>query len=130
MEYSRKALEFYQKLTSGTQRVYLHGDFHPGNIVTATREPYLIIDPKGIVGSLGYDIAVFLNNMHWWLHQTADLKARLEAALHGFADAFGMSETELKQWAYAVQVLGAFWTFDEMPAIYSGGVVKADIWDV
>ncbi len=130
VEYARKALEIYGRLSTQGPKTYLHGDFHPGNIVTATREPYLAIDPKGIVGNVGYDIAVFLNNLHWWQIDKPDMKARLAAAVRQFADAFGIPEIELRQWAYAVQVLGAWWMFDEMPALYSGGVVKADMWDV
>ena len=63
--YVEKALRYYRELSAGSENAYLHGDFHPGNIVTAGRSPYLAIDPKGIVGRVGYDIAVFLNNLHW-----------------------------------------------------------------
>jgi streptomycin 6-kinase len=61
--YAEKALLLYEDLSESADRKYIHGDFHPGNIVTAQREPYLAIDPKGIVGFIGYDIAVFLNTI-------------------------------------------------------------------
>jgi streptomycin 6-kinase len=129
-EYAEKALDIYARLSARGPKTYLHGDFHPGNIVTATRQPYLAIDPKGIVGHVGYDIAVFLTNLHWWQQDKPDIKERLRVAVRQFSEAFGIPEIELRQWAYASQVLGAWWTFDEMRALYSGGVVKADIWDV
>lgn len=73
-EYAEKAFEIYERLSVQPGRTfYLHGDFHPGNIVTAKREPYLVIDPKGIVGHVGYDIAVFLNNLHWWQRDRPDV---------------------------------------------------------
>lgn len=129
--YAEKALRFYHELTQAAPLIYLHGDFHPGNIVTAAREPHLVIDPKGIIGPVGYDIAVFLNNLHWWSDERgSDTRSLLGTALTEFSAAMGIAEIDLRKWAYAVQVLGSWWTFDEMPAVYSGGVVKADIWDV
>ena len=129
--YASKALKIYEKLSGQTGRTYyLHGDFHPGNIVTATRSPFLAIDPKGIIGHLGYEIAVFLNNFHWWQDSAPDIRERLDRAVTRFSDAFEISPFELRQWAYAQMVLGAWWTFDEMPEIYDDEVAMADIWDV
>lgn len=132
-EYAEKALYFYSELSAKEPPAYLHGDFHPGNIVTATRSAHLAIDPKGIIGPLGYDVAVFLNNLYWGQGNEidhAEVKAVLWECVGKFSAAVGISEWDLRRWAFAVSVLGAWWTFDEMPAIYSGGVAKADIWDV
>ena len=40
----------------------LHADLHHGNILAATRQPYLAIDPKGIVGARAFDVTAFLGN--------------------------------------------------------------------
>ena len=129
--YAEKALNIYSELSKQSEHIfYLHGDYHPGNIVNATREPYLVIDAKGIIGHIGYEIAVFLNNLHWWRADEPDIKERLDAALAKFSVGFGINEKELEQWAFAGSVLGHWWTFDEMRDIYSGGVLKSDIWDV
>ena len=91
----------------------------------------VVIDPKGVIGPMGYDIGVFLNNLHWWSESHhSDTNALLNAAVAGFSAAMEIPESDLRKWAYAVQVLASWWTFDEMPALYTGGVVKADIWDV
>ena len=37
--------------------ILLHQDFHPGNVLSATREPWLVIDPKPVVGDPAYDAA-------------------------------------------------------------------------
>jgi len=128
--YAAKALEIYSRLSRGVNRCYLHGDFHPGNIVSATREPFLAIDPKGMIGPIGYDIAVFLNNFHWWQDERADIKERLDFAVRAFSDAFELSTADLRKWAFAQMVLSAWWTFDEMPEIYQNDVAKADVWNV
>ncbi|MFD9721741.1 aminoglycoside phosphotransferase family protein [Streptomyces sp. NPDC059076] len=40
---------------SATRNVVVHGDFNPGNIVRANREPWLAIDAKPTVGDPGID---------------------------------------------------------------------------
>jgi streptomycin 6-kinase len=130
-DYATKAFRIYEKLSTQPNRSsYLHGDFHPGNVVSATRAPFLAIDPKGIIGHIGYDIAVFLNNFHWWQEKRHDVGARLEHAVHQFAEAFEMNSIEIRQWAFAQMVLGAWWNFQDMPELYNNEVAKADIWDV
>ena len=130
-DYAEKALLIYNKLSAQPGRTYyLHGDFHPGNVVDATRAPFLVIDPKGIVGHIGYDIAVFLNNLHWWQETEPDVRERLAPAVTQFSQAFNLEPIEVRQWAFAQMVLGAWWAFEDMPEYYDGSVAKADIWDV
>ena len=130
-DYAIKALELYDKLSSRADRqFYLHGDFHPGNIVDATREPFLIIDPKGIIGHIGYDIACFLNNFHWWQEKKPDVKSRLDKAVSQFAEAFDIDPLVLRQWAFAQMVIGAWWNYEDMPEFYDNQVAKADVWNV
>ena len=108
-EYVEKALQYYSWLTYEVPIAYFHGDFHPGNIVTATRSPFLAIDPKGIIGPVGYDIAVFLNNLYWGQGDDVDhdnMKAMLVLAINQFSAAFDISHTDLRRWAFSVQVLG------------------------
>jgi streptomycin 6-kinase len=128
--YAEKALGIYDGILKTKQCYYLHGDFHPGNIVAAHREPFLAIDPKGIIGPIGYEMAVFLNNYHWWQETLPDIGVRLKNAIAKFANAFDIDPREIRQWAYVQMVLSAWWTFDEMPEIYDNEVAKADIWDI
>ncbi|MEO8572956.1 MAG: aminoglycoside phosphotransferase family protein [Pyrinomonadaceae bacterium] len=129
--YAAKALKIYDRLSGQSARtLYLHGDFHPGNIVSATRSPFLAIDPKGIIGHMGYDVAVYLNNFHSWNEHRSDIGVRLVEVITAFASAFDIHATELMEWAFAQKVLSAWWTFDETPEMYNNEVAKADIWDV
>jgi streptomycin 6-kinase len=129
--HAEKAFAIYERLSCQPDRIfYLHGDFHPGNIVTASRAPFLAIDPKGIVGHLGYDIAVFLNNLSWWQKNDPALDKLLEFAIGRFADAFEFGEQELREWAYVSMVIGAWWNFEDMPDLYDSAVAMSDIWRV
>ncbi len=42
--------------------VILHGDMHHWNILSAGRQPWLAIDPQGLVGDPGYELGSFLTN--------------------------------------------------------------------
>lgn len=130
-EKAEKALSIYKRRSKQHDRTfYLHGDFHPGNIVTSDREPFVAIDPKGIVGYLGYDIAVFLNNLHWWQKEDPDVEDLLSTAIRQFSLAFEISEVELREWAFAYMVIGAWWNFEDMPERYDGSVAMTYDWDV
>jgi streptomycin 6-kinase len=45
---------------SATREVMVHGDFNPGNVLSSTRLPWLIIDPKPMIGDPGYDLCPLL----------------------------------------------------------------------
>jgi len=48
--------ELLRQLPYGASRnVVLHGDFNPGNVLSAQREPWLAIDAKPMVGDAAYD---------------------------------------------------------------------------
>lgn len=128
-DYARKAFEIYDRL-SMAEHIYLHGDYHPGNVVGVGDSDYAVIDPKGLIGPLGYDIAVFLNNFHWMQEKLPDVGSRLAVAVRRFSEAFDIPEIELREWAYAQMVIGSWWNFEDMPDLYDGSVVKADIWEV
>jgi streptomycin 6-kinase len=126
---AERAIDIYTTLSKRSDQIfYLHGDFHPGNVVTATREEFLIIDPKGIVGHIGYDLAVFLINLERWQRTNTDRDVFLDEAIHRFATAFGISERETREWVFATMVIGAWWNFDDMPGLYDPQVAMPQIW--
>jgi streptomycin 6-kinase len=130
-DYAEKALAFYDDLSQDTANVSLiPGDLHHTNILTAKREPFLLIDPKGMVGHVGYDMGVFLNNHHDWLEWDTRLPGKLDDAVKEFSAAFGLSDITVRKWAFCQMVLSWWWTFDEMPEIFAEGSGLSDIWNV
>ncbi len=126
---AEKALEIYDRLSKQTDKTfYIHGDYHPGNVVTADREQFLAIDPKGIVGHVGYDIAVFLINLERWQRGTECVGALLNYAVEQFALAFDLTEGEVREWVYAHMVIGAWWNFEDMPNLYDPEVAMPSVW--
>jgi len=128
-EAAKKALKFFDKFST-QEKFMLHGDFHHENILSATREPYLVIDPKGLIGGTGYDIGVFLNNHRNWLDGRADQKGKLERAVEQFAGSFEISVKDIEKWAYIQAVLSAWWSFEENSESARSELNKADIWGV
>jgi streptomycin 6-kinase len=130
-DYAERALEYYKELSKDEKNIFLlHGDLHHDNILSATREPFLMIDPKGIVGHVGYDIGVFLNNHHDWLDWDTRLEGRLDQAIAEFVQAFDLEESVIRKWAFCQMVLSWWWMFDEMPGTFGEELGLSDVWKV
>ena len=111
-------------------KVLLHGDIHFDNILSARREPFLLIDPKGIVGEIGYEIAVFLNDLAGWTSHLPHRKQVLNSAVESFSRAFAVSAKDLRKWAYSFAVLSAWWMLEDFGKNRKEDVLRAEIWDV
>lgn len=126
---AEKAFEIYERLSCEPEKTfYMHGDYHPGNVVTAQRERFLAIDPKGIVGHVGYDIAVFLINLERWQRNKPGVNDLLDRAIARFALAFGLTELEIREWVFAHMVIGAWWNYKDMPDLYDPKVAMPSVW--
>ncbi len=131
LEFQNKARGFYEELSSASELKFLiHGDLHHENILSAGRETFLAIDPKGIIGEVGYEIAVFLNNHLWWLASEKNLREKLNDAVQRFSVAFEIELSDLRKWAYAQMVLSAWWTFDENGENWQTDLALAEFWEV
>ena len=89
-----------------------NADLHHGNILSATRQPYLAIDPKGIVGVRGYDVGTFLLNP-FGINKRMDLDELLDARLNIFSEMLGLTKGELASWGFVHALLSACWSIDE-----------------
>ena len=126
---AREVLDLYRKLKTERSSL-LHADFHHENVLSAGREPFLAIDLKGVVGNIGYDIAVFLNNHSRWLESAPDLREQLNVAVDRFAAAFGIEPQNLREWAFAQAVLSARWTQQDNGQDWRNDLNRARIWRV
>ncbi|CAN5757862.1 N/A [soil metagenome] len=128
--YLNKTKEIFYELSKSSQKFLLHGDLHHENILSAEREPFLIIDPKGLIGEISYEIAVFLNNHLWWLSPKKNCEEKLDYAVRQFSEAFNISQTDLKKWAFAQIVLSAWWTFEDGGGNWQRELGFAEFWKV
>ena len=85
--------------------VLLHGDFHPGNVLAAQREPWLLIDPKPLVGEPAHDLAQWLYNRARAALHSDNPVAILRQEIERFAAELGLNPARIAGWAF-VKALG------------------------
>lgn len=94
---------------STSELVVVHGDFNPFNVLRATREPWLAIDPKPLLGDPAYDLAQFLANYDGHAVSSGDPKRFYSDAIAFFADALGLDRYRIAAWAF-VKSIGWSWS--------------------
>ena len=92
------------------EKAVLHGDLHHYNVLSAAREPWLAIDPKGIVGEPEYEAAAFLRNN--LLDQPGPRRV-LSMRIDQLADEAGLDRERMIGWGIADRVLSAWWSYEE-----------------
>jgi streptomycin 6-kinase len=93
---------------SATRNVVVHGDFNPGNVLAATREPWLAIDPKPMVGDPGYDPSQFLLQVDPPF-ECAEPETELVRRFAYFAELVDEDPSRLFAWAVAREVESVMW---------------------
>jgi len=125
----KKARKIFGRLIGSSEQLLLHGDLHHQNILSARRDSFLAIDPKGIIGDIGFEISVFLNNPRGWLLTNSDRREIAQRRVEQFAEAFAIKPRDLCDWAYAEAVLSAWWTLEDGRSDWEKWLACAEIWD-
>jgi streptomycin 6-kinase len=94
---------------NATRACVIHGDFNPGNVLRAQREPWLAIDAKPMVGDPCYDPIPMLLQVDNPLEAT-DGATVLAARTQLFADAVGLPAERILAWGVARCVEAALWS--------------------
>lgn len=94
--------------TAGTQ-LLLHGDLHHGNILAGEREPWISIDPKGIIGEAEYEVCALLTNNLPESDQIGILRNRVNV----LSSALQLDRSRILKWALSFGVLSAFWCIED-----------------
>jgi streptomycin 6-kinase len=86
----------------GAEQFLLHGDFHPGNVLAAAREPWLAIDPKPLVGDRYWDAVLLV------VHGVTDERA-LSERLALVSDLLSLDRERLRLFCLARVVEWTLW---------------------
>ena len=93
-----------QLLATPQQQVLVHQDLHGGNVLSAQRLPWLVIDPKPLIGEREFAIASVIRSPELG-HSQADVIGRLTRLCNKLA----LDHERARRWAM-VQTL--CWSFD------------------
>lgn len=95
--------------------VVLHGDLHHDNVLRGTRDPWLAIDPHGVVGDPGAEVGAMLYNPDPPDRDPA-LLALVPARIEQLADGLGMDTDRVVAWGFVQSVLSEVWTAEDAGA--------------
>ncbi len=104
---------FADLLPTMADPVLLHGDLHHWNIMTAEREPWLALDPKGIAGEPAYEVGALLRNQIPRLLALPDPARAMARRVDMLADALGFDRARIAGWGVAQAVLSAWWSIED-----------------
>lgn len=90
----------------------MHGDFHHYNILKSERG-WLAIDPKGVIGPVGYEIGPLMLNPRNNSMDGSRLKVRTERRVDIIHERLGWERERIIQWTLAHAVLSAWWDIED-----------------
>ncbi len=93
--------------------VLQHGDLHHDNILSAERQAWLAIDPKGVAGEPAYEVAALLRNPMPQLLSMPNLGLVMARRVDLLSEYLSLDRTRLVAWGLAQAVLAAWWDFED-----------------
>ncbi|MBI5946736.1 MAG: phosphotransferase [Chloroflexi bacterium] len=112
--------------TSGAP-VVLHGDFHHWNILRGEREPWLAIDPKGVVGEPAYEAGALLRNPTPDYLRWPGIERVMARRVEILAETLGFERERIAGWGFAQAVLSACWSHEDHGAGWEPAIACAEI---
>ena len=104
---------FRDLLAANEPPLLLHGDLHHFNILRAQRQPWLAIDPKGLVGDPAYEVGAFLYNPWPAFGSRPDVDDLLQRRVARLAEHLAFDRARIRGWGVAQAVLSACWTLED-----------------
>jgi streptomycin 6-kinase len=104
---------FEELLTTMAEPVLLHGDLHHFNILAAERQPWLAIDPKGLIGEPAYEVGALLRNPFPYLLKMPNPRGILARRVDQLAAELGFDRARIVGWGLAQAVLSAWWCIED-----------------
>lgn len=105
-------LLFAELIPSIDDVVVLHGDMHHDNILAAARDPWLVIDPKGVVGEREYEVVALLRNPIPDIYAYSDLHQLLARRIAILVEMLNFDRQRMIGWGVAHCVLSAWWSYE------------------
>ncbi len=107
--------------------VLLHGDLHQDNILAASRQPWLAIDPKGLIGEPAYEVGALLHNPLPDLLEAPQPGRLLRRRVDQLAEELGFDRARVRSWGVAQAVLAAWWTVEDHGHVWDAALTCAKL---
>lgn len=96
-------------LAASSRSCLLHGDFQHHNLLRRANGDWVIIDPKGLIGDPGFEIAAWMYNPPG-VTQRDDYRTLAARRIAIWSEETGLDRHDLTAWAFAGSVLSACWS--------------------
>jgi streptomycin 6-kinase len=129
-KWAARAETLYKELMdTSTETVLLHADLHHYNILSATREPWLTIDPKGYYGDPGYEVGAFLANYPEESCEGQDQSEIDIRRIHIMIGELDMPRDRVIKWGVVLSCIWARWGIDDPNGGWRNAVKRAETLD-
>jgi streptomycin 6-kinase len=129
-KWATRAEALYAELMdTSTQTVLLHTDLHHYNILSATREPWLTIDPKGYYGDPGYEVGAYLAN---YPEESCKGKDRNEIdvrRIHIMIEELDLPSDRVIKFGVVLACIWARWNIDDPEEGWRESIRRAEVLD-
>ena len=92
--------------------ILLHGDLHHDNILQHGTT-WVVIDPKGVIGEMAYEVAAFLRNPIPELIVAEDIDSIISNRIASFAKILGLAPQRIIDWSFVQAVLAWVWALED-----------------
>jgi streptomycin 6-kinase len=129
IEYVVKAEELFAELISSTKEGKLiHGDLHHDNILMAQREPWLAIDPKGLIADPVYETAAMIRNPNQSeLIKKDNLEEILKKRILILSQELNFDPQRILKWGVTQTILSAVWTIEDNGSGWESSIALAEV---
>ena len=118
---------FAELLASAAGPVLTHGDLHHGNVLAAARDPWLAIDPKGLIAEPAYEVGALLRNPMPRLLRWPRPVRVTERRIAQLSDELGFERARVRGWGLAQAVLSAWWSIEDEGELGEFGFAVAEV---
>jgi streptomycin 6-kinase len=109
---AQEAATLFRDLTHSSEEcVLLHQDFHHGNILAAERLPWLVIDPKPLVGERAFDTGALLRDRRRQLLASEHPQRQMARRLDQLEAELSLDRARMRAWGLAQAVELGLWSF-------------------
>jgi streptomycin 6-kinase len=105
----------------------LHGDLHHDNIISATRSPWLAIDPKGYIGDPAFETCALLRNLWRDRKHVTDPARTIERRVNQMAEEMEYDLDRVRGWGLAQAVLSVWWSYEDGDSDWADSLEIAEI---